>query len=54
MEGLALPVGLGGMEGLALPVGLGGMEGLALPTGCLGGLVPLLAGVPAGLLLLVD
>ena len=32
MEGLALPVDLGGMEGLALPAGLGGIEGLALPA----------------------
>ncbi len=54
MEGFALPVGLGGMEGLALPVGLGGMEGLALPTGCLGGLAPLLAGLLAGSLVVVE
>lgn len=33
IEGLALPAGLGGIEGLAPPAGRGGMEGLALPTG---------------------
>ena len=51
MEGLALPFGLGGIEGLALPVDLGGK---ALPTGCLGGLAPLLAGLLAGSLVVVE